>query len=348
MTQLYKIAGTDLVRVGRSSLQNEATLQTWIAGDPGIVGLDVLVIGREISTENGGRIDILALDRDGDLTVIEIKRDRTPRDVIAQILDYASWVSTLTTRQVHDLARAKLRKPLEDVYRERFTQSLPENLNRNHHLIIVASEFDSSSERIVRYLADVHGVAINTAFFSIFEDSGNKLLATEWLMDQEQVIERSESKQRAPWTGSYYVNAGHDPDVRSWDDMRKYGFVAARYGRVYSRQLDRLSIGNPIYVYQKGCGYIGFGFVLSRSVMAQDFRLPGGQILSDLDLEQAAILHDRDDPETADYLVGIEWRKTVSIEEAQTFFGIFANQNVVCKLTHPATLDFLGSAFGTH
>lgn len=46
----------------------------------------------------GGR---LAVSREGDLTVIELKRDRTPRDVVAQILDYATWVATLGTKQIH-------------------------------------------------------------------------------------------------------------------------------------------------------------------------------------------------------------------------------------------------------
>ena len=58
MTSLYKIAGNDLVRVRRSTLTNEAILQGWIAKDPSIIGLDALVIGREITIENGGRIDI--------------------------------------------------------------------------------------------------------------------------------------------------------------------------------------------------------------------------------------------------------------------------------------------------
>lgn len=30
------------------------------------------------------------MNSEGDLTVIELKRDRTPREVVAQVLDYAS------------------------------------------------------------------------------------------------------------------------------------------------------------------------------------------------------------------------------------------------------------------
>ena len=46
-------------------------------------------------------IDLLAIDADGNLHVLELKRDKTPRDVVAQVLDYGSWVTTLIARGGH-------------------------------------------------------------------------------------------------------------------------------------------------------------------------------------------------------------------------------------------------------
>ena len=43
----------------------------------------------------GGRIDLLAIAPDASLVLIDLKRDRTPREVVAQALDYASWVEQL-------------------------------------------------------------------------------------------------------------------------------------------------------------------------------------------------------------------------------------------------------------
>jgi hypothetical protein len=40
----------------------------------------------------GGRIDLLAIAPDGALVLIELNRNRTPREVVAQSLDYAGWV----------------------------------------------------------------------------------------------------------------------------------------------------------------------------------------------------------------------------------------------------------------
>ena len=86
MTTLYKIVGEGLVPVQRKTLANEEMLEGWISNDPSTIGLDVLVVGRQVATDYKGRIDILAIDREGDLIIVELKRDRTPREVVAQVL----------------------------------------------------------------------------------------------------------------------------------------------------------------------------------------------------------------------------------------------------------------------
>jgi hypothetical protein len=240
----------------------------------------------------------------------------------------------------------KLDRRLEAAFLERFDTPLPETLNGGHSMVIVASEFDAPSKRIVEYLAQEHGVSINTAFFKVFEEGGQQLLATDWLMDQQEVVDRAESKKKLPWTGIYYVNAGHNPSKRDWEDMRRFGFISAGNGRVYSGRLDQLTEGDPVYVYQKGAGYVGYGTVTSVATMSKDFVLPDGQRLSEAELRQPSILHDPDDPEISEYIVGVDWHKTYPISEAQTFTGAFANQNVVCKLRDPATLEFLKRVFG--
>ena len=67
-----------------SSLGKEALLEQMIAADPSILSDRWLLIGRQVRTAHGGVVDLLALNADAQLIVIELKREQTPREVVAQ------------------------------------------------------------------------------------------------------------------------------------------------------------------------------------------------------------------------------------------------------------------------
>src|SRR2546430_6195497 len=126
-----------------------------IVAAPKIISDEWMLIGRQENTGFGGRVDLLAIAPDGSLVLIEIKRHRTPREVIAQALDYASWVEGL---RPEDIARTYDRfapgRSLANDFRDRFGYELDEEaLNQSHQIVIVASMLDDSSERIVQYLS---------------------------------------------------------------------------------------------------------------------------------------------------------------------------------------------------
>lgn len=126
--------------------------------------------------------------------------------------------------------------------------------------------------------------------------------------------------------------------------MRKFGFIGACGGEFYTKRLDQLKIGDRIFVHDKGRGYIGSGIVTEEKTLASAFKTPLG-LLFEQKLEQPNIKRNADNPDLAEYVVGIKWNKTFELHEAQWFKGAFANQNIVCKLRDPATVEFLISAF---
>ncbi len=87
--------GTNPAQLSESRLPSEKTLEDMIVAAPAILSEEWMLIGRQERTVSGGIIDLLAVAPDGSLVVIELKRDRTPRDVVAQAIDYAAWVETL-------------------------------------------------------------------------------------------------------------------------------------------------------------------------------------------------------------------------------------------------------------
>lgn len=65
MMQLYAVKEGTLVSLPRTRLPKEEMLENWIVEDPRILGLNVMVIGQQVPTAHGARIDILAIDSEG-------------------------------------------------------------------------------------------------------------------------------------------------------------------------------------------------------------------------------------------------------------------------------------------
>jgi len=343
---LWRLAGSKLENISASHLDQEQRLEDWLAADPSLLGMDLAIIGRQVQTGFGGRIDLLALDRDANCVVVELKRGRTPRDAVAQVLEYAAWIKDLGYSELDQITKDYRKKNLATVFEDAFGTAIPETVNADHNMVLVASELDDSSERIISYLSNVHGVSINAVFFGFFRDGQSEFVGRAWLRDPTEAIERLESRKRAPWSGYWFVNVG-EGDHRNWDDNRKYGYLGAGQGEKYSRPLTHLKVGDKVFAYMKGLGYVGYGEVTKEAVPVKDFIADStGKPLLELSLQAPCADENKDSPELAEWAVGVKWVKAYSREEAKTFKGAFANQNIVCKLRDPKTLDFLRSEFG--
>ena len=170
----------------------EQWLEDWLASDISVVDPGLMVIGRQVRTAFGGVIDLLCIEMNGDLVVVELKSGKTPREVTAQALDYSSWVKDLEFDEVVAIADRYLggSGSFGAAFRERFETELPEQLNQGHRCLVVADSMDSSTVRIVRYLAGL-GVPINVATVQHFRDSGGReLLAQVYLIEPEEVRPR--------------------------------------------------------------------------------------------------------------------------------------------------------------
>src|SRR5438132_11063622 len=184
--------GKNLEALTPARFDLESRLEQLIASDSSVLGLDLLIVGRQESAF-GKRIDLLGIDREGRLAIVELKRGQTPREVVAQLLEYGAWARTLDTDQIEEIfARyaGNGAKDLSTAFSERFGSPLPDDFSGDgHQLIVVCAELDASTERIVEYLSN-RGVPINAAFFRTFRDARGEFLARSWF------IERSEAEGR--------------------------------------------------------------------------------------------------------------------------------------------------------
>lgn len=351
---IWRIEGEKTTPVTTSALENEARLEAILHADPTILGLDVLlIIGRQVISTFGTRADLLAIDSDGMLYIIEVKKARTPRDVVAQALDYGYWISELTMDDIDQIyTKHHDGETFETGFRQRFDEDPPEVLSEAHQLVIVASSLDPQTDRIVRYVRD-RGVPIYVVFFQYFRDGDLEFLARTWdadpLRPSTPVARMAPGKPKAPWNGQdFYVSFGED-NRRNWDDAVRYGFVSGGGGKWYSQTLQSLFPGARVFAYIPKVGYVGVGTVTETAQPVKDFtiELETGQRVSILDapLVQPGMAGDADDEELTDYLVRVDWIKTLPREQAIREKGMFANQNTVVRLRDPFTLQRLAEVF---
>lgn len=339
-----------------SQLASEQKLEEMIVRDPRILSSEWMLIGRQEITSHGGRIDLLAIAPDASLVLIELKRDRTPREIVAQALDYASWVEQLTPDKIAQIyQRFSSGRNLDEAFRQHFGTELDEDtLNQSHQITIVAAELDGPTERIIRYL-NARDIAINAVFFQVFQHGDEQLLSRAWLIDpgetQANVATSTKGKgEKEPWNGEYYVSFG-DMNWRSWEDARQYGFISAGGGSWYSQTLKLLSPGDRVWVKIPKTGYVGVGRVTEAVRPIKEFTVqtPAGERPALEVLKHAEQYKpNADDPEKAEYFVRVQWLDTVPTSNAMNEVGLFGNQNTVCQPTTPKwrhTVERLKSCF---
>jgi len=338
-----------------TSLASEQQLEEMIVVAPEMLSGEWLLIGQQEQTGHGGRVDLLAIAPDASLVLIELKRNRTPREVVAQALDYASWVASLTADKIAQIYRRfSGGGSLDEAFRNRFGATLDEDaLNESHQIILVAAELDDSTERIITYLND-RDIAINVLFFQVFQLGNEKLLSRAWLLDPGEtqanvaVTTKPDGGKREPWNGEFYVSFGGSC---TWEDARSYGFISAGGGSWYSQTLKLLSPGDRVWVKIPRTGFVGVGRVIEAVQSVNSFVIktvngekPALEVLSTAE----KLRKNAADPDKAEYFVRVDWLDAVPERDAFDEVGLFGIQLTVCRPTAPKwrhTVERLKTSF---
>ena len=138
-----RIEEVDFARLG---FQERRDIQEWVAANPGIIGDDLLIIGKEFSgfDRTSERLDLLAVDFTGRLVVIELKRDDSGADAHWQAIKYASYLQRATSDNIIRMA-AEYRSESEDDAETRLLQHLGADdlnaLNNDQRIILASHRF---------------------------------------------------------------------------------------------------------------------------------------------------------------------------------------------------------------
>ena len=134
-----------------AGLTERKHLQEWIDKNPESLGEELLIIQKEFSgfDETNERLDLLALDKKGNLVVIENKLDDSGKDVVWQSLKYASYCSGSNSQEIKEMfedylqkkgIKGEAQKRLTDFFEdEDYEKTL--NIGNGQRIIMVSAEF---------------------------------------------------------------------------------------------------------------------------------------------------------------------------------------------------------------
>ena len=138
-----RIAEVEFAELG---FQERRDIQEWVAANPEILGDDLLIISKEFSgfDKISERPDLIAVDSDGKVVVIELKRDDTGADAHWQAIKYASYLSNARRDDIVRMLAEYDKVSLEEAA-NRILQHLNEDdltiLNNDQRIILASHRF---------------------------------------------------------------------------------------------------------------------------------------------------------------------------------------------------------------
>ena len=200
--KLWKIESDDVIKISKEYLDYEHRLEKWLIEDISILSENLAVLGCQIVSPYGKKIDILAINSNGELVIIEFKHNKPNSEVITQLLDSATWIKELCYDELTNILNTYGKSEYKDI-EEFFSATFHKNskeieLNSDHQMIIVGSEIDESTIRIINYLAKgPYYLNINAVSFNYYKDSvGNEFLAQSFVLPENNVIGGGATKRK--------------------------------------------------------------------------------------------------------------------------------------------------------
>lgn len=175
---------TSLAENGRKEKED---LEQWIKTEANILGDDIRIIGEQVYTASGP-LDYLGIDSKGNLVIIELKRDRLPREALAQAIEYASDISKWERDRIGEICINYTGQAIEDFIAESYEDIDDDSfiINESQRLLLVGFSIDISLARMIEWLSDRYDLAINAILLKYVKtSSGNELLSRTAIIPEE-------------------------------------------------------------------------------------------------------------------------------------------------------------------
>ena len=212
-------ADARLVVAREEDIELESQLESWLENSPDALVQDeiILWIGRQTSTSHENStiyVDLLGLDAEGNLVIVELKRNRAPREVVTQLLEYAAWGNELDEEEIEAIAEEYFQtrdlRRSRDVFTDTFEVDEFPPLNRRLRLFVVAGEIPQRVLEVCRFLRS-HEMDISCIEISTFQTESEEIIVSmETRVGNEGRVSISGPAQDLPLRRQVVCEAVHE------------------------------------------------------------------------------------------------------------------------------------------
>lgn len=180
----------------------EGYLRVHLSLHMSLLGLDLLVIGRQVDTTTGGIIDLLAIDATGVIYIVELKLGRASPSVTGQLLAYCRSIKLITRQGLIDVvAGGRLQINLLKTFQRHFGHPLPETVNASQVLVVIATSIHRRTAESLLELRD-RGCSISAFSYVIQADALSLIPCDLDALDVQHRTVTKHQKRRARSTFS--------------------------------------------------------------------------------------------------------------------------------------------------
>ncbi len=258
---IFKFNNDSFEKVEKTQFSNEGILerrhiQNALKKQIDVIAHDILIISEEFSewSDSKRRIDLLGVDKEGNIVAIELKRTETGEHMDLQAIRYASMVSTLTFVRAVEIFSKYLQTIESELNAEdelsSFVGDNIENFASDVRIILVSSDFSKELTTSVMWLNERD---LDIRCYRLIPHKLND----EILIDVQQIIPLPEAE-------SYQVK------VREQKEERREARKGARDNTKYSFN-GETGLGKRGIVRAVWLQYMADNPTLSYEKLIQDF-----------------------------------------------------------------------------
>jgi hypothetical protein len=209
-------------------------LQEWIANNPESLGEEILIIQKEFDgfNDTNERLDLLGVDKQGNIIVIENKLDDTGRDVTWQVLKYASYCSTLKKDQITKIYQEYLNKQnnnetaeenLIEFFNANDFAEISLNSGQTQRIIMVAGSFRKEVTSTVLWLMN-YKLRIQCFKVTPYQDDDKLFINFEQIIpikEVEDYVISMANKTQEDISTQEELKSRHFLRIEFWKDLLK-------------------------------------------------------------------------------------------------------------------------------